>query len=269
MPVVEETNGINVNPFYIIGGTEKIGIDAVTVENTAAANGVVAQVIGANKIILDTGYFPPNTFLGPMRTEAVFYSSVTGSNVLTLEVWRKNTAGYEEIVYEYDNDWHADISPYFGTGMGYAYYTMNNQYRFVFKSCSRNAASTTVGIDFIRLVPRGVFDVAPKYQYSGSGANLGAPLTYAIDWGYETCGSAGSAGFTLNVTTGYDCTGDNLAIVVSPKSTGAGATMPLWIISAVSSTGFSIYMQPAGGGNFANNVTLMWNIIIIGDMTKV
>lgn len=269
MPIEELQRGVMNNPFHIIGASEKIGPDAIIVENTSAGAGIVAQAIGANKIIMDTGYFPANTFLGPMRTECIFYSNVTGSDVLTLEVWRKNPAGFEEIIFEGSQDYHGDISPNFGQGFAYLFYTMNNQYRFVFKSATGNAASTTVGIDFMRLTPRGPFDVAPKYQYSGEGANYGAPWVYAIDWGYNTCASAGNAGFTLNVTTGYDCTGDNLAIVVSPKSTGAGATMPLWIISAVSTTGFSIYMQPAGGGNFANNVTLMWNIIWTGEMTKV
>ena len=268
MAVEQTIEGVNANPFRIIQGTLKMGPDAISVANTSASNDLVAQVVGPNKIVMDTGYFPPNTFLGPVKTDIVFYSNVTGSNVLTLEVWRKSPTGYEEIISTSSQQYYADISPYFGNSTGLQqYYTNNNQYRYVLKSASGNAASTTVGIDFLKIITLPVFQVSPRRQYSGTGEYYGSPTTFTFDCDHNLCASIGTAGFTWNVTTGYDCTEANIA--VTAESTGGGATMPLIIITARTTTGFSVYMQPAGGGNFANNVTLMYVVGIHSDTTKI
>lgn len=270
MVLKQLVTGISSNPFSIVQAIEKIGPDATPVGNAAASNGYVAQVVGPSKIIMDTGYFPANTFLGPVRLDIMYYSSVTGSNVLTFEIWRKDETGYEEKVYTIDKQWYADISAGFGQGVGFNYYTANNEYRYIIKSTSANAAGTTVGVDFIRIVPMPVFNVGPKYQYSGTLANYGSPYAYAIDMGKSTCASAGSSGFTLNVTTGYDCRPSaNVFISLAWENTTAGGTMPFVIISATTTTGFSVYFQNAAGTPMTGNITIHYNIMMWSELTKI
>ena len=134
MVVQQVTDGLASNPFRIIQAINKIGPDATIVENTSASMGKVAQVIGPDKIIMDTGYFAANELLGPVRVEVVYYSTVAGANKLHMEIWRKHPNGYEEIIAHNYTGWNADIAPYFGMNFGRALYSQNYQYRYVIKS---------------------------------------------------------------------------------------------------------------------------------------
>lgn len=269
MAIQETQRGVMNNPFQIIGGTERIGPDAVIVENTSAGAGVVAQVVGPNKIIMDTGYFPPNTFLGPLMCDAIFYSNVGYTDVLTLELWRRNPAGYEEIVYTRNRTFYGDISPYFGNNMLDVNCTVNNEYRLVFKSYSGNAATTTVGIDYIKINPKNQFAVDAAAVYSGVGANYGSPTQITV-WRQTTvCASAGANGFTAGFTTGFDCTGTDVSINVTPGNFTAGGTMPFMIISAVTTTGFSVYFQNAAGTAMTGNMTLYCTVTRTTETPKV
>lgn len=269
MAIQELQRGVMNNPFQVIGGTEKIGPDAIVVENTAAGAGVVAQVIGPNKIIMDTGYFAPNTFLGPLMCDVIFYSNVGFTDVITLELWRRNPAGYEEIVYTRSRTFYGDISPYFGNNILNVNCTVNNEYRMVFKSHSANAATTTVGIDYIKINPKNQFTVNSSVVYSGVAGNYGSPTEITIWRATTVCASAGSSGFTNTFTTGFDCTGTDVSIQVTPGNFAVGGTMPFMIVSAVSSTGFSVYFQNAAGTAMTGNMTLYCTVTRTIETTKV
>ena len=251
MAVEQTIEGVNANPFRIIQGTLKMGPDAISVANTSASNGVVAQVFGPNKTIMDTGYFPANELLGPVRVEVVYYSTVAGSNKLQMDIWRKHSNGYEEIIKTLYVGYNADIAPYFGMQFGRAVYSQNYQYRYVIKTYSTVSAATVIGIDYIKITTTDVYGISAPTQYGNSGEYYGNPMDNTFDPWIGTDSCAGNPSHTQTFTTSYDCTDAIITI-----STQSKTDMILANIWERTSTGFKVYIQPAGGGNFIGNCTI-------------
>ena len=264
MALEQTIEGVTTNPFRIIQATTKLGPDAISVENTDASFGVVAQVVGPSKTIMDTGYFPANELVGLIHVDAVFYSSVADDDILTMDIWRKNSTGYEEIVATRSEPFQDDISDEFGEAFGTRYHERNNQYRFVFTSGSGNAATTTVGMDYIKIYTMDTWTAQAHVQRSGSGTGTGAPLAYTVDAAYVQLATTGFAGYTYTFTTGYDMT---YAIIT--LSCATTTDMPLMAVTAKTSTGFSVYLQPAGGGKFVGNTTVYTHIMFVNNVTKI
>lgn len=264
MATTQQTEGVTSNPFRIIQATTKIGPDAISVENSDASFGVVAQVMGPSKIIMDTGYFPANELVGLIHVDAVFYSSVAADDIIYMDIWRKNPDGFEEIVATKSRPFQDDISDEFGEAFGTRYHERNNQYRFVFTSGSGNAATTTVGMDYIKIYTMDTWTAQAHVQRSGTGLGTGAPLAYTVDAALIACATATYGGWTQLFTTGYDCT---YAIITLGCATTTD--MPLMTVVSKTSTGFSVYLQPAGGGSFVGNTTIYAHIMFVNNVTKI
>ena len=144
-------NGVTTNPFKIIQATDKIGKDAQTVENTDASNGVMAQVYGPNQVVMDTGYFSANEFIGPHHIDVRWFSDLSSGDGLTLEYWKKDENEIESMSISVDIPWHSDISPEFGSSGESAFFVPNTQCRFIIKTHSSVPTTNYVGVDFLKI----------------------------------------------------------------------------------------------------------------------
>jgi hypothetical protein len=162
--------GITTNPYKIIDATSNMGSDANVVEDTDASNGLVAEVMGPNKIIFDSDYFPESELVGPLHLNMRWFSSYNGGTGLLLEYWKKDSDGVETLSLTKDIAWHSDISPAFGNGATGVYFDVNNSYRFVIKSHSTVAESTTISIDWVKLTIEDYWVNTAAIVYASTGA---------------------------------------------------------------------------------------------------
>lgn len=165
----ESVTGIVTNPFHIIEATNYMGKDATITQNTNAKDNNLATVIGPDKIIMDTGYFPTNAFTGSHQLSVRYFSDTTETYGLTIEYWVKYSNGDEELRKTVNVNYNADISPIFGNGAGFAYFGENKQVRIIVKSHSSTPLNCYVGVDWIQI------DVVSKWNTISK--NIHAPDT--------------------------------------------------------------------------------------------
>ena len=166
MPVEQKNEGITTNPYRIIQATTNIGPHASIVEESTASYGVVAEVFGPNQIIMDTGYFPMNELVGGQHLDVRWFSSVNSGIGLTVEFWRKDPSGIEVLSYSSDIPWYGDVSSYYGGSAGNGYFNVNFQYRFVIKSHSSVATTTSIGVDWFKITIVDHWGVSTTTQYT-------------------------------------------------------------------------------------------------------
>jgi len=255
--MVEQTNvtGITTNPFKIIQATDKIGKDAQTVENSDASFGTLAQVFGPNQVIMDTGYFSANEFIGPHHIDVRWYNSINSGTGLVFEYWRKDESGLETLVQSANIDWHDDISDEFGASAGKAYFLPNTECRFIIKSHYSVTTSQWVAVDFIKITIMDMFAANVDNLVSSNGM----PSYLHIDSGIlsgAVSGSPSSGTIIVSVTTGWN----PLNAVIN--TTVYGDPNYYAIISDRSSTTFTIYMMRRDNTTVNGTVYVAWTAFI-------
>ena len=151
MVVSQNTTGVTTNPYRMIQATEKIGSGADVVNNTNATFGLVASVNGPGQIIVDTGYFPFNEFIGAHHLDIRWFSNLASGNGLTVQYWKKDINGIETMCQSVDVPWYGNISPTFGNSASGGWFNQNYQYRFLILSHSSVSATSYVAIDFLKI----------------------------------------------------------------------------------------------------------------------
>lgn len=265
MAVDEIIRGVSNNPFQIIGASEKIGRDATIYEKSEAGDGIVARVIGPNKVIMDTGYFPKNTLLGVVRPDIKFWSSVVASDQITFEVWRKNPQGYEELVDSRDVDYVELISNHPGSSCGTRHHSVNYEYRFIVKSHSTIADNTVIEVDFLRITVSDLYATTAHNAYPNLDDNTGAPLRYTVDSFnlYSACAGHGPY-WTTQLLTTYDCRDATITVTAEVPT-----DIIVCVISVKAAAGFVVKLYNMSGGVFTDDAILNVNIIFSTAITSV
>jgi hypothetical protein len=151
MVVSQNTTGLTTNPYRMIQATEKIGNAADVVNNPNATFGLVASVNGPGQVIMDTGYFPFNEFIGAHHLDIRWFSNLASGNGLTVQYWKIDNNGVETMCQSVDVPWYGNISPTFGNSAFGGWFNQNYQYRFVVLSHSSVPATSYVAVDFLKL----------------------------------------------------------------------------------------------------------------------
>lgn len=225
-----KTEGLSLNPFHIIDGTQgNKGPDATLAPITDAKNGDVAMVFGPDKIIVDTGYYEENSFIGAHQVSVRYFTDYPSLEYgLIFEYWVMEEDGTEYMALSVDVPYNNDISPYFGNGAGFNYFSENKLHRFVIKSSFEVPEENYVAVDWIKLavisewtttsdkiyatdgkapavlqianMPITITGDGSNYKYSKT-VNLGfTPEEYTI----KTSNDGDSAGETMAAVTSYD-----------------------------------------------------------------
>lgn len=239
----ETVTGMSKNGPRIVDATAYMGRDAVVQNIPDAMDGTVAKVAGANKIILDTGYLPPNEFVGVHHIDIIWYSSFAG-NVsgtkygLTLQYWCKDTNGNESMSTSVDIDWHDDISDEFGNSGGGGYFDKNKQYRFVIVSHSTLADTEWVGVDFLRIIFEDHWKPSLITVYASPNENPVSLDLDAVQVAVTNNGTAANS-YTVEVPMPYDCSYS--MIIPGVEASGYIASIPAK--STSTGNGFKITVE--------------------------
>jgi hypothetical protein len=228
--VEERIEGVTINPFHIIDVClMNRGRDAVLDQIADAKGGDVLKVFGPDKIIVDTEYYEPNLFIGAHQVSVRYFTDYLELEYgLIFEYWVKEEDGTEYMALSVDVPYNNDISPYFGNGCGFNYFSENKQHRFVIKSSFEVPEDNYVAVDWIKLavisewtttsdkiyatdgkapailqianIPITITGNGSNYKYSTI-VNLGfTPEVYTV----KTSNDGDSAGETIGTVTSYD-----------------------------------------------------------------
>jgi hypothetical protein len=206
MSVGTNIEGIVANPFRVIQATTKMGPDATIIEEPRASNGVVAQVFGPNQIIMDTGYFEENLFIGVHHFDIRWFSDTSG-NGLSIEYWKRDKNGIEtQSITPRSIPIALGNSDGYGSSAGGGYFNENFEYRFIIKSHADVSATQYVSVDWLKITIQDHWGVAGHGQ---AGNSEGIPLNLMITSEVQSVNGLGTAGvysYSTTVTTTYDAT---------------------------------------------------------------
>lgn len=238
----EELTGLTKNSAKIIEATSYLGINAFIKQIDDAKDGTVAYVVGPNKTIVDTGYFPMNAFIGVHHLDITWFASfahnVSGIKYgLTLQYWSKDASGTETLSRQVDMDWHDNISDEFGNSGGGGYFDRNKQYRFVIVSHSTLADTEWVGVDFLRIIFEDHWKPSLITVYSPNTPPFN-PVNLSFDATFanisKSTSNTSSASATIPMP--YDCT--NLLILGNTNASGF-----ICSITSRNTTGFTVTVE--------------------------
>lgn len=209
-----DSEGIARNIFNIIDGGYYKGPDAVIISNTSARGGRESRVYGASKIIVDTGWSPPNAWVGLHQLSIRWFTNRgTGQSGLTVEYWKKDASGTESVAMTVTVPWNPINSSKAGNGMGVAYFSENNQYRIIVKSHSSVPAVNYVSVDYIKIIPVDIWAVGSDYYHALPDPD-GAMALNTFYSTIETVTASGTNWFHSKTVT-ISNTGNYLAVPVA------------------------------------------------------
>lgn len=248
MSITSETLGITKNQFNILNAVNYHGRDAFVEERADAMEGVVASVIGPNKKIMDTDYFPMNEFIGQHRSIIKFFTNINdGDKAVTLEYYYKDSEGVEGVVSQ-DGEYNEYFSNKAGSPMLNCQFFENYQYRIVVKSHPTLAEDEWVALDFIKLEITNPASVKSEFEtYNLTSESLGVLLT----WPYmvEVTGNGSSDSYSTVQNFGGVMSDFSVACTVEATSTGLGAT-----ITNRTSSSFTVTVSTYNGSNWSGSV---------------
>jgi hypothetical protein len=239
MTIVQNTNGLTTNPYRVIQAVEKIGNGADVVQNASASFGTVASVTGPNQIIMDTGYFPMNEFLGAHHFDVRWFSNIGSGNGINVQWWKMDKNGVESMSAIAYLAYFEGVADGFGTSGGGAYFSPNYQYRFVLISDSTVTANEYVAVDFMKITTEDQWKIS-CWQLNSSAQNVPTkPMMY---------GHMGSIPASSNpyVTVTVQVTGWNPSLAYIVPSTGN--TTYLATITNTTSTSYDVTIANFSGG---------------------
>lgn len=173
MGITTESIGLTKNPFRVLNAQNYKSLDSFLASYSDALGEEVATVIGPNKTLMDTDYFPMNEFIGLHQMSVRWDSSISEGNGLIVEYYWKDKDGTEGS-YPITAQWHADISDEFGSGVGQAYFHENHQYKVVIKSHPDIGDTDYVSLDYLKLEVADARKVTSQFTYAGNGGEVPA-----------------------------------------------------------------------------------------------
>jgi hypothetical protein len=226
MVVSQNTTGVTTNPYRMIQATEKMGSGADVVNNNNATFGLVASVNGPGQIIMDTGYFPFNEFIGAHHLDIRWFSNLASGNGLTVQYWKKDINGIETMCQSVDVPWYGNISPTFGNSASGGWFNQNYQYRFLILSHSSVSATSYVAIDFLKITVLDPWRTGINGLYGGNAPSQAIFLQDTISTGalsgnytytfVTTCSFNPSIASIIGISPQQDLI---LAVIASDSST--------------------------------------------------
>jgi len=148
------SDGLSINIFNIIDASQHPGRDGYVEPNVEdARNRKYVKVFGPNHIIMDTGWYQPNAFLGLHEMSVRWYTDSLVEYGAVIEYWKRDQAGNQTLSHKIDLHFMNDISDEFGNKAGVAYFHENMEYKIIIKSHPSVAHDEYVAVDYMSMLP--------------------------------------------------------------------------------------------------------------------
>jgi hypothetical protein len=253
-----ESSGLTKNPSMILDPVRDglVGIDATIHSNDDTySNGQAARCSVPDGVIMETDYYPADTFVGNHLISVIYGSDYTASHCMKLEVWRR-TLGENEGTHDASKDVYISHS-----GVGYnitqikGFFSHLYEYKFILKT-TPYFAGTYVDVDliqFLRVNKNNLYAIGGGYEYSPELVGLQNFIeSGSVNVSNDGADDIGSATVTFN--TEFNST----PIVVATAY--YGETSQAFIANSynTSTTGFTAIVQSPDGANWNGTISVDW-----------
>ena len=252
------TEGLIKNPFHIIESLNNRGAEAFIKNDSSAKDGQMACVIGPNKEIMNTDYFPKNEFLGLHQASIRWDSDTSSGYGITVEYWSKDTEGNEKLVYSTSPQYYSDISDEFGNGAGDCFFHENYQYKLRVVSHPSLGINEYAGVDYLKLISMDMWGCRSNYVY-GSGSDEVPQNLHIWTQDVQIVGDGTSNSYSQSFT--FDRSPlTHYSITPHCYDLNFGYTAK-WDGNRSNPTSFKIAAKADGGSNWSGTLTVICLIV--------